>query len=568
MHALTARLDSGPRSRSPRALGALLLAALLAGCASLSGEGTAPERMLRAEVAVDRGEYAFAADAYRGLAAASHDPLVTERAAHLAFDYGQPAALERIARDWLAREPTSESARRFLAVALLELDRPEAAAHEFAVLVRTGYPTPAAGFLALQESLAELDAQGAAAHMLARLAEQFPDVAEAQFAKASLALEASNSTVALSAADEALKLRPGWREAEWLRARALVVSGDCARGLAESAALAAEASDGDRLMHAWLLNVCEKGSEAEAVFADLARGTQFRADALDALAGIALDAGRYDEANTRYSEALAAGHENERAVYGLALVADRRGDPARALRLYTQVTVGPRATTAQLRAYHLRLELGDAEGAARALDDYLAGAPDKLAITSSRAQLLAELDRGREALALLERAIAVYPDQEELYLARATVLEKIGRAPAAIAELDRTLRRWPNEAIAENALGYTLADHGLALERAETLIRRALDDRPDSPAIQDSLGWVLYRRGRLPDALAWLQRAYGRDPDPEVAAHLGEVQWAGGDTHAALATWRGALARSPGNRGLVEALARRGESPEPARPEP
>jgi tetratricopeptide (TPR) repeat protein len=565
MHFLVACFVVKRRAGRPRwATGGMLAAvgALLGACAAGPAASRAePTRLLRAEVAVERGEYAFAASQYRAAAAASRDPLVAERAARIAFDYGQTRELERIAREWLARDPASETARRFLAVALLQLDQPDAAAREFAALIKTGYPTPGAGFIALQESLGELDAAAAAARMLADLARSYPETPEAHYAEASLQLEAANSSAALAAIERALALKPGWREAEWLQARALVISGDCNRGLTASAALAAEAPDGDRLMHAWLLSVCERNSEAAAVFVDVARGGHFRAEALEALGGLALDGSRYDEATKHYTEALAAGRETDRAVYGLAVVADRRGDREHAVRLYSQVTTGPRATAAQLRAYRLRLDLGDRDGAARALDDYVVAAPDKLAITTSRAQLLADAERGPEGLALLQRAMVVYPDQEDLHLARATVLERMGRADAAVQELSASLARRPNDAVVANALGYTLADHGLSLARAEALIRRAIAERPDSAAIQDSLGWVLYRRGRATEALPWLQRAYGRDPDPEVAAHLGEVQWECGDRDGAVHTWRTALERAPGNRDLIAALGRRGVPP-------
>ena len=74
-----------------------------------------------------------------------------------------------------------------------------------------------------------------------------------------------------------------------------------------------------------------------------------------------------------------------------------------------------------------------------------------------------------------------------------------------------------------NALGYTLADRTDKLREAEKLIRKALRYDPDSPAIIDSLGWVLYKRGHPEEALEQLQVAYSRFPDHEVAAHVVDV---------------------------------------------
>jgi tetratricopeptide (TPR) repeat protein len=41
----------------------------------------------------------------------------------------------------------------------------------------------------------------------------------------------------------------------------------------------------------------------------------------------------------------------------------------------------------------------------------------------------------------------------------------------------------------------------------------------------DSMGWVLYRQGKLTEALQNLENAFRLKADPEIAAHLGEVLW-------------------------------------------
>jgi tetratricopeptide (TPR) repeat protein len=512
--------------------------------------------MLVAEVALDRGQYPVAAREYRR-AAEQGGPAVAERAARVAFEHGQDRELEGIARDWLKRVPNAEVARRFLAVSLLNQDRVDEAEREFATLVRTAYPSPAEAFTALQQSLSEVRNESAAAAVVGRLAATWPDVPEAQFAYASLALQSGDSPNALAAVGRALAMRGDWREARWLEVRSRIAGGDCARGVAESALLAAEASDGDRLMHAWMLRACERDAEARPIFEDLARGRVARPEALEGLAGLDVDAGRYDDAVTRYTELLATGRASDRAFFGLALVADRRGDRERAIRFYQRVAVGPRAGAAQLRAYRLLLDRGDAAAAARSLDDFVSANPDaRVLTTAGRSQVLAEAGRGADGLALLDRAILAYPDQEELRFARAFVLEHENRVDDAIRELRDVAKRRPRDSGALNALGYTLADHGRSLPEAEKLVRAALARRPDSAAIQDSLGWVLHRRGRSAEGLEWLKKAYATDQDAEIAAHLGEVQWSLGDRAGAERTWRTALEKAPGNRHLQDALDR------------
>jgi tetratricopeptide (TPR) repeat protein len=532
------------------------LAGLVAGCAALA---PAPpgERMLIAEVALDRGEYALAASEYRQAAKASGDAAIAERAARVAFDNGQERELVRTARDWLGRDPKNEAARRFLVVGLLELDDRVAAEAALAELIRTAYETPAEAFTALGESLAALRNDTGVARTIGHLAERYASVPEAQYAAASLALSASDSPAALAAIGRAIALKPDWREARWLRARARIAGGDCDTGLKEASSLAAESTDSDRLVYAWLLTACDRGAEAQPYFADLARSSALRADALEGLAGLDVEARRWDEAANRYTEMLATGRNSDRAFFGLAVVADRRGERERARRLYARVTVGQRASAAQLRAYHLALEHGDASGAARMLDLFVTAVPDyRVEVTAGRSQILAEFGRAPQALELLARASAAYPDRAELRYARATVLEQSGAVDAALHELRAIARQRPQDPTAQNALGFTLADHGRDLAEAERRIRAALAERPDSPAIKDSLGWVLHRRGHSAEALDWLQRAYAADPDPEIAAHVGEVQWTLGDHPTAERTWHEALERNPGDPHLKQALER------------
>ena len=88
------------------------------------------------------------------------------------------------------------------------------------------------------------------------------------------------------------------------------------------------------------------------------------------------------------------------------------------------------------------------------------------------------------------------------------------------------------------------------------MIRRALEQQPNDPAILDSMGWVLYRLGRPEDALPFLRRAYAQFPDPEVSAHLGEVLWVLGEEDDARRVWATALEQSPDAERILETLQR------------
>lgn len=112
----------------------------------------------------------------------------------------------------------------------------------------------------------------------------------------------------------------------------------------------------------------------------------------------------------------------------------------------------------------------------------------------------------------------------------------------------------PDSPQAFNALGYSYADRNIRLAEARVLIEKALALAPNDFYIVDSLGWVLFRQGDLSGALTQLERAYAARPDPEVAAHLGEVLTAMGRTEEAQRILREAQKSFPDSEVLSEAV--------------
>jgi len=143
----------------------------------------------------------------------------------------------------------------------------------------------------------------------------------------------------------------------------------------------------------------------------------------------------------------------------------------------------------------------------------------------AKAQLLASLERYPEALDLYEQVVAYRPDSEGVILGKAELLLRMGNVDEAIRQYRSAVKRWPDSALSLNALGYTLADRTTKYREAARLIKKALELEPDSAAIIDSWGWVLYRQGEHEQALVELKRAYDSLKDPEVAAHIVEVLW-------------------------------------------
>jgi Flp pilus assembly protein TadD len=549
---------------STRVAAALLLtpAALPALAAAGGGcpRGDAWSLSIDAERALERGAWPAAARDYACAARESTDAAVAERATRAAYDNLQLERAAEAAERWLELAPASEVARRYLATSRLRLYDEEGAAEQFAKLLETSYADRARGYLVLLGILSAEDNDTGAARVMDRLAAGDASIPEAQYASAMLWQRAEHGAKALAAADRAIALRPEYPQVEFARVRALTSVGRRAEALELSAKLAAGGDPLLQLAHAWQLLGEERRDEAVALFEEIrAGGNAASGDAAAALASIAIDERRLDEAERLVEESARDPQQADGARWQQARIAEERDDEAEAARLYIGIESGPRALSAQLRAHRLLREQGSPELAEMLIDDYLDGAPaDTVDVVSGVAATLVDEGRGSEGIALVDRAREVLPD-DGLLLARAFLLERLDRVPEAVSDMRKVAERRPDDPMTLNALGYTLVDRTRSVEEGTRLIERAIVAKPDSYAIQDSMGWALVQAGKLDEGKAWLDRAWEASEDPEVAAHLGETLWRMGRPGDAKKLWDDALAANPDSRPLKRAIERRSQ---------
>ncbi len=153
-----------------------------------------------------------------------------------------------------------------------------------------------------------------------------------------------------------------------------------------------------------------------------------------------------------------------------------------------------------------------------------------------------------EALDEAEKVAGSAKDKMNVYFQRGAMWERQKKIDLAEAQFRKVLAIDPEHAGALNYLGYMLVDHGVKVEEATQMIKKAVELEPDNGAYLDSLGWAYYQQGKFDEAEGLLVKALDKiGQDPTVHDHLADVYFKLGKIKEAITQWQASLKdfRSP-----------------------
>lgn len=528
-------------------------------------EATVPERafpndsvypLLLAEFALRRRNFDVALQQYAKQAPLLRDPGVSAHTTHLAQYMSREQEAFEAVQLWVELEPDNLEANNTLAILLIRQGRTMDALPHLALLARNGeeanFPTLLNGFNELEP--------GEQAELLAgidTLLVEMPRDVQLLLTKALAQAELDQFDPALATLEQIFAVEPDQKQAALVEARILLAQNNPQPYTRLQRLLEKDPQDTQvRLQYARLLTTNDMQA-AQEQFEILSAQSPRNGELLLSLALINRETGNDEGAKAYLHQLLALEQHIDEAHYYLGRIAEQEGDLQTAVYHYKQVEDGREFLVANGRLGTLLFEDGQQAEYRAWLAQLREQYPERAEqLYGMEADLLARSDELAAALALLNQSLLELPDSTALRYARSMLAEQQGDLDLMESDLRLILAAEPTNATAMNALGYTLANRTQRYTEAYELISGALDLQPNEPAILDSMGWVLYRMNRNEEALDYLTRAYAAFPDPEVAAHLGEVLWVSGETDTARTVWQGALLKDPDNAILAETLRR------------
>ena len=515
-------------------------------------------KYLIGEVAGQRGDFATSGAIFYDLAQSTRDPRLAERAAKVAA-YGNVSNLAIPAVTlWSELDTESNEAQQAMTEMLVATGRIKEAEPYLAKLLAKD-DNRANGFLYLNNILNRSVDKTPILGVVQSLAKPYPTLAEAHFAIAQAAWAANQDALALKSLDKAEALKPGWHVAALFKGQLLFAkSPQEAIYYYQSFLKDHPAANEVRITLAKLLVSEKQYAAAKQEFSTITYYAKDGdpasfAEATAVLGLLSYQSTDYKAADSYFMQALELDFKDEEQLYlYLGQSAERQNRDDVANNWYNKVLPGDHYLEAQFNSANLVARTQGTDKAIEQLDnvDNLT-VEQQILVIQTQAVLYGKAKRHQEAFDLLEKAVKNMPNTAELVYDYALAAEHVKKLDLMEAELRKVIAAKPNFAPAYNALGYSFADRNIKLDEAQKLIETALSMAPNDHYMLDSLGWVHYRKGNLDQAIMYLKQAYAVNPDPEIAAHLGEALWQKGQHDEAKRIWNDALANNPDNEVLM-----------------
>jgi tetratricopeptide (TPR) repeat protein len=245
------------------------------------------------------------------------------------------------------------------------------------------------------------------------------------------------------------------------------------------------------------------------------------------MAFILIEQQRYNEAITRLEDVLALEPSSDKIRFYLGAVFEETKDFGQAIASFQQIPVGSSYyKEAVVHTSYLYKLQNNYDKAIASVENGIKNDDAQPQFYALYASLLDDTKQYEKAVKMLKSAVTKFPDHAQLQFFYGSLQDRIGQKDESVETMKRVVKIDKNHVQALNFLAYAYADQGKNLDEAESLVRHAASLQPNDAYIMDTLGWVLFKKGKMSDAIRTLETAYKIQPDESVIAeHLGDAYY-------------------------------------------
>ncbi len=275
------------------------------------------------------------------------------------------------------------------------------------------------------------------------------------------------------------------------------------------------------------------------------------------IGALCYNAGSYNLSEKYFSYLLSKDLASSDVNFFLGLIDHNNGNFDEAIRHFERVKDGDRKFEAQIRKSSSIRKSSNINNAIQYLDklmDEYKSDSLKINILLTKISLYNEEKQFFKIIDLVDKSIKRYPNNLRLIYSRAMAYESLKKINEMEEDLKYILSIDSKNSNTLNALGYSLTIHTERYDEAEKYIRKALEYDPGNAAILDSLGWVLYKKGDIKNALHYIELAYNKDQDPEIVEHFCEILIKSGFLKRSKEVMKIEIEKNPDNTDLLNKL--------------
>ncbi len=240
-------------------------------------------------------------------------------------------------------------------------------------------------------------------------------------------------------------------------------------------------------------------------------------------------------------------------LIGVALKAQNKNDDAIA-QFEKALALDPAFVDALQALSSIWLATGRAADAEALHQRAVSAAPTRIDTWIAFTDFYLQSGNTTRASAVIQQALKIAPDHVGALGQAAQIAVQVGHYTEAETLLTRMLAVQPNTITALNNLAVLYDEQLNQADKALATAQRANVLAPQNPHVQDTLGWILHRRGKHSEAIALLGPSANVLKDSAVVQfHYGMALIAAGDTTTGKAQLRKALAINPNFAGAREA---------------